>query len=143
MKIKSRKKVIALCAAFVAAGVGMNVQNAIASYGMASPKGSRLAQSITGRTDYSNYSFLSSVGSSIASNASTSSSSSNGDRDWFAALRPAECKINKINIGGAFYYKGVLIPAGGTYYVYGTRMECQFNLFNTCDVTKQTACKES
>lgn len=67
MKIKNRKKAIVLCAAFVAAGVGMNVQNAIAYYGMASPKGSLLAQSITGYTDSNFFSNASSIGSSIAS----------------------------------------------------------------------------
>lgn len=33
--------------------------------------------------------------------------------------------------------------AGGTYEVMGTRMECKFNLFNTCDVSKQTVCVEN
>ena len=67
----------------------------------------------------------------------------NSDRDWFAALRPEECTLKKINLGGAFYYKGFLIPAGGSYSVMGTRMACTFNLFNTCDVSKQTLCIEN
>lgn len=71
MKIKNRKKVIVLCAAFVAAGVGMNVQNAIAYYGMASPKGSLLAQSITGYTDSNFFSNASSIGCSIGSYVSS------------------------------------------------------------------------
>lgn len=65
------------------------------------------------------------------------------DLDWFSALRPEECVLKKNNAGAAFYYNGVLIPAGGTYEVMGTRMECKFNLFNTCDVSKQTVCVEN
>lgn len=65
---------------------------------------------------------------------------SEGSSDWFAALRPVDCTITKTNGGGGFYYKGVWIAAGATYTVYGTRKECCFNLFNTCDVSQQTGC---
>ena len=59
-----------LCAAFVAAGVGMNVQNAIAGYGMNQDVVSLVASgSSNSNSNGSNY---------LESNASALSSSSNG-----------------------------------------------------------------
>ena len=75
MKLKNRKKAIVLCAAFVAAGVGMNVQNAIAGYGM----------------DQDVVSLVASGSSNSGSNGS-SNSSSYGEFDYF--LDKDDCTIS-------------------------------------------------
>lgn len=71
------------------------------------------------------------------------SQSEDADRDILAALRPEECTLNKTNFVSGFFWNGKLIAVGGTYEVKGTQMACKFNLFNTCDVTKQTTCTEN
>lgn len=66
-----------------------------------------------------------------------------GSAARYSILTPVECEIMKVNGATAFYYKGVLIPAYGKYVVYGSKMSCEFNLFNKCDVNAQTTCKEN
>ena len=92
---------------------------------------------------YENYQQSGESNALLAENVEALSQKECPDWDWFSALRPAECTIRKKNLAGAFYYKGVFVPAGASYTVYGTRMECQFHLINRCDVTKQTSCRES
>ena len=65
-----------------------------------------------------------------------------GNNLWFANLRNVECTLTKINMGGAFYYKNVLIPAGATYTAYGSKWKCkrEFTL-NTCSTSNETSCE--
>ena len=61
----------------------------------------------------------------------------------FAKLSPVECPISKVNGATAIYIKGVLIPAFGSYTVYGSKYSCEFNLFNNCNASSQTLCTEN
>ena len=161
MKIKNRKKVIALCAAFVAAGVGMNVQNAIAGYGMDQDVVSLVASgSSNSNSNGSNY---------LASNVSALSNS-NSSAGWFdklfnscymtcASMEPVQCVLEEIvsssssnsgvNIG--IVLDGVPINLGissGTQYDYGdkkftltSRNVCTRSVTTChCDRREQTDC---
>ena len=66
-----------------------------------------------------------------------------GDSKWFSNLNYVECPIYKVNGAAAFYYKGVLIPAYGSYIAYGSKKVCERELTtNTCNTNNQTPCKE-
>lgn len=61
---------------------------------------------------------------------------------WFSNLRNVECTLSKINMGAAFYYKGVLIPAGASYTHYGSKKRCEREItVNTCNTSDETACE--
>ena len=122
MKLKNRKKAIVLCAAFVAAGVGMNVQNAIAGYGMDQDVVSLVA---------SGSSNSGSNGSSNVNSNVTNSNSSNGEEpefwDFFNNYFIEErIPINtKTCIDGKVLYKGVKYKVKScTKYTYAIYRHC-------------------
>lgn len=122
MKIKNRKKVIVLCAAFVAAGVGMNVQNAIAGYGMNQDVVSLVA---------SGSSNSGSNGSSNVNSNATNSNSSNGTEpawwDYFNNYFVEErIPITTTNcISGKVSYRGISFKVSDcTRYTYAVYRHC-------------------
>lgn len=68
---------------------------------------------------------------------------SEGSNDWFASLDNVSCPITRVNGAAVIVVGEYVIPAYATYTVYGTRKECCFSLFGTCDVSQQTTCQSN
>lgn len=77
----------------------------------------------------------------LALNVEALTNDENGNSLWFSNLRTVECTLSKVNGGGAFYYKGVLVAAGATYTYYGSKRRCEREFtINTCNTRDETAC---
>lgn len=78
----------------------------------------------------------------LLANAEALADPDEGNILWFSNLRNVECTLIKVNGAGAFYYKGVFVPAGGSYTYYGSKWRCEREItVNTCNTSNETSCK--
>jgi hypothetical protein len=117
--------------------VYLNVRHALNDYGVRDNKhlhAEILAQASTTSGNGSN-----SGGS--GSNVNNGNTTQDTEYSYLKELEAEECPLKTVTASAMIIYRGITIPAGGRYTIYGSKKVCSFWLFARCDQNKTTQCQ--